>query len=158
LSDNFRPIIIPAFASRAIPDDLAAFPRKECMTRLVTMRPVASPRADDSSAFVRRRTALRFFAGFAAGFVALTAAAYWLMETFELRFCQPFHNEILYHKVEYLRKTIRDPDIIYLGNSQMDYGVMPGFVAEELSRRGAPSGECYNLALPGTGLETCWLL
>jgi len=128
------------------------------MTRLLTMRPVASPRADDNSAFVRRRMALRFFAGFAAGFIALSAAAYWLMETFELRFCQPFHNEILFHKVEYLRKAVRDPEIVYLGNSQMAYGVMPAVVSNELSRSGAGSGEGYNLAVPGTGLETCWLL
>jgi hypothetical protein len=40
----------------------------------------------------------------------------------------------------------------------MAYGVMPAVVAEELLQRGVPSGDNYNLAVPGTGLETCWLL
>lgn len=128
------------------------------MTRLLAMPPVAPQLAGENSPFVKRRTVVRFFVGFAAGFAALTAAAYLLMELFGLRFCQPFHNEILYHKVEYLRRSIHNPEIVYLGNSQMHYGVMPGIVADELTRRGQPADPGYNLALPGTGLETSWLL
>jgi hypothetical protein len=93
---------------------------------------------------------LPWFVRFLAGFVAMLVLAQVVNEGLGLRFCQPLHNEILHHKVAFFREEVRHPGVVFLGNSQVHYGVMPPLLA-------APQPG-FNLALPGTGLETSWLL
>jgi hypothetical protein len=94
---------------------------------------------------------------FLLSFVLTVVIAYVLMELLHLRFCQPFRMEHM-RKVFFFQHEVRHPAVVYLGTSQIQYGVMPPVVESEAARQGQPVGKGYNLAVLGADFELSWIL
>jgi hypothetical protein len=94
---------------------------------------------------------------FLLGLVTTVAAAYAIMETFELRFCQPLRCPTM-SKVWYFQREVSQPAVVFVGTSQIHYGIMPSVVAEAAESHGRPGLAGYNLGLPGADLEVSWIV
>ncbi len=88
--------------------------------------------------------------------VAAVLIAYLMVETLGLRFLQPFTAPDML-KVRFFQKEVLDPAVVFVGNSQIHYGVMPPVIAEAAESRGA-SASGFNLALPGSPLDVNCIL
>src|SRR5262249_47343409 len=91
-----------------------------------------------------------------SGLLTLTAA-HLLVESCDLRFCQPFRHEHM-AKVRFFQVEVPEVDVVYLGSSQVHLGVMPPVIAQMAAEHGVKLGPQYNLAVPGAELEVSYIL
>jgi hypothetical protein len=103
------------------------------------------------------RILIRWLGGFLLGGVMTLLTAHLVVEGCDLRFCQPFRHEHM-HKVRFFQVEVPAVDIVYLGSSQVHFGIMPAVVAAAAAEQGIELGPQYNLGVPGAELEVSYIL
>lgn len=113
--------------------------------------PQTSVRAGSLKATPRQKQKL-WLVPFVSGLAATVIASYLIMNVLGLRFAQPVTCPDM-RKLRFFQTEVRDPAVVFVGNSQMHYGVMPPVVAGVDSTLNG-----FNLALPGSPLDVNLIL
>src|SRR5688572_10517055 len=118
-------------------------------TLVTSVTVVTSPRPVPATQQQRTTSRRSWLVRFLLGAFFLWIGSYLLMEGLDLRFCQPLRMEHL-RKVWHFQQEVPTVDVVYLGTSQVHYGVMPALVYQAAQERGIDLGRQFNLAVPGS--------
>lgn len=101
---------------------------------------------------VVRPTGGAWFWWFLISLVGTVTVANALTEELGLRFCQPCttHHAL---KIVTFQREYRNPGIVFIGNSQVFYGIVPSVVERAAAEHGMEIGPGFNLGMPGAGLD-----